>query len=192
MLCRDQIPDWMPQPVSWGGALEGNIVAAPSGNLVLLLRCRVYEDPAPGGRSYTLQHACRYQVSLPPGGPPQLQWKGFISMPGGGNKFNIKRDPATKLYLALTNPSIERYRSFDQRNTVTLVGVVAAAVLALCLPATLIAAWKRSLARKLCTMAATSCPVQGSDHSGCCRSPPHGAAQTVPLFVGWHHGKLGP
>lgn len=67
-------------------------------------------------------------VDLPPGmeagpGAGQLLWEGFVSMPGGGNKFTVRRDDAAGLYLALTNPSIDRYGGNpDARNILTLVG----------------------------------------------------------------------
>lgn len=53
----------------------------------------------------------------------RLEWGGFVDMPGGGNKFNVRWDPGTNLYLALANPSIDRYGANpDARNIVTLVG----------------------------------------------------------------------
>jgi hypothetical protein len=56
-------------------------------------------------------------------GPPgSLAWQGFVSMPGGGNKFIVRYDGSTGQYLALTNPSIDRYGSNpDARNILVLV-----------------------------------------------------------------------
>ena len=51
-----------------------------------------------------------------------LAWQGFVSMPGGGNKFIVRYDAGTAQYLALTNPSIDRYGSNpDARNILVLV-----------------------------------------------------------------------
>ena len=53
---------------------------------------------------------------------PGLQWAGFVSMPGGGNKFTARFDSGTGQYLALTNPSIDRYGgNADARNILVLV-----------------------------------------------------------------------
>ncbi|KAI7837021.1 hypothetical protein COHA_009098 [Chlorella ohadii] len=55
-------------------------------------------------------------------GPLRLNWQGFVEMPGGGNKFTARFDPSTRLYLALTNPSIDRYgANSDARNILALV-----------------------------------------------------------------------
>lgn len=54
--------------------------------------------------------------------PWRLQWHGFIDMPGGGNKFLVRYDAVSRRYLALTNPSIDRYGSNpDARNVLVLV-----------------------------------------------------------------------
>jgi len=85
-------------------------------------------------REYTLQHACMFeivdlgptphhlQISMDNRKEARLAWKGVVSMPGGGNKFNIIQDPKTKVYVSLTNPSIDRYGvHFDARNKLTLI-----------------------------------------------------------------------
>ncbi|KAI3429841.1 hypothetical protein D9Q98_010153 [Chlorella vulgaris] len=61
--------------------------------------------------------------ALPPPSPPHrpLLWHGFVDMPGGGNKFQVRFDPMSGRYLALTNPSIDRYGSnSDARNILVL------------------------------------------------------------------------
>ena len=69
----------------------------------------------------------RPQQGLPvvpeePRPPGSLVWQGFVSMPGGGNKFIVRYDGSTGQYMALTNPSIDRYGSNpDARNMLVLV-----------------------------------------------------------------------
>lgn len=100
----DMLPKWMPTPVVSGGYLEGNVVRSPRGGISLLLRCRVYNAAR---QTYTMQHACLFDVvgwDDPGGGAggdfndlgahgrprPALSWQGFVSMPGGGNKFVVR------------------------------------------------------------------------------------------------------
>ena len=46
-------------------------------------------------------------------------------MPGGGNKFTVRYDNMSRLYLSLTNPSIDRYGGNpDARNILMLVRIV--------------------------------------------------------------------
>lgn len=88
---REMIPDWMPEPVVSGGYLEGNTVVMPDGTLGLLMRCRVCDIK---NRLYTLEHACLFTLDGNPtpalNNVGALQWRGFISMPGGGNKFVVR------------------------------------------------------------------------------------------------------
>ncbi len=51
-----------------------------------------------------------------------LAWEGFVHMPGGGNKFMVRLDTSTGLYLALTNPGVDSLEAQpDTRNTLVLV-----------------------------------------------------------------------
>ena len=88
---REMIPDWMPEPIVSGGFLEGNAVVMPDGTLGLLMRCRVCDIK---NRLYTLEHACLFTLDGIPtptlNNVGALQWRGFISMPGGGNKFVVR------------------------------------------------------------------------------------------------------
>ncbi|PSC68514.1 glycosyl hydrolase [Micractinium conductrix] len=137
------LPAWMPAPVVSGGYLEGSAVRLPGGTGVgLLLRCRVYDAQS---RTYTLQHACFFTLGPSPvlsdapatrgaagggnstvwhqgsGDGGMLRWQGFVDLPGGGNKFVCRWDPFTRRYLALTNPSIDRYGANpDARNILVL------------------------------------------------------------------------
>ncbi|KAL4429835.1 hypothetical protein ABPG77_010952 [Micractinium sp. CCAP 211/92] len=91
----------------------------------LLASCR---PAALQGRTYTMQHACLFELRPSPGvepaaaGQDALQWRGFVDMPGGGNRFTARWVPQARLYLALTNPSIDRYgANADARNILVLV-----------------------------------------------------------------------
>lgn len=48
------------------------------------------------GRTYTMQHACLFELRPSPGAEPAaagqdaLQWRGFVDMPGGGNRFTAR------------------------------------------------------------------------------------------------------
>lgn len=92
---RSMLPRWMPSPVVNGGYLEGNAVVDLDGSMALLLRCRVTNAL---GQLYTLEHACLFALQQPPAGSAsngssadkKLVWRGFISMPGGGNKFTAR------------------------------------------------------------------------------------------------------
>ncbi|KAL4437386.1 hypothetical protein ABPG75_004525 [Micractinium tetrahymenae] len=122
----DMLPAWMPGPMVSGGYLEGNAVSLPGGAGVgLLLRCLVYDAQ---GRTYTMQHACLFQLRPGPSpgpaapGSDSLAWQDFVDMPGGGNRFTARWVPEARRYLALTNPSIDRYGSNpDARNILVLV-----------------------------------------------------------------------
>lgn len=42
-------------------------------------------------------------------------------MPGGGNMFNVRRDPVTQHYVALTNPQAAAAKGHNQRNELQLL-----------------------------------------------------------------------
>lgn len=42
-------------------------------------------------------------------------------IPGGGNKFVVRRDAVTALYVTLANPQTESALGFDQRNVLQLL-----------------------------------------------------------------------
>jgi len=99
----------------YGGWLEGNVVAAPDGRLVDILR--VHEMKR-GGRAALVQiSGDGRRVSFDPE-------RGFIDFPGGCKKFTIRRDPETDLYWSLTNwvhPDDEGGNAERTRNTVALI-----------------------------------------------------------------------
>ena len=97
---RDE-PPW--QQRQWQPGLHADRQLAPAGEA----------EAAPSGEQQQQQQQ-RQQ--------PGLQWAGFVSMPGGGNKFTVRFDSGTGHYMALTNPSIDRYGgNADARNILVLV-----------------------------------------------------------------------
>jgi hypothetical protein len=95
----------------WAAATEGSAAErrqAQRRQLAVAARQGAVAGPAAGGLQLL--------------GPMRLTWQGFVDMPGGGNKFTARFDPSTGLYLALTNPSIDRYGANpDARNILVLV-----------------------------------------------------------------------
>jgi hypothetical protein len=96
--------------------LEGNVVAAPSGELWNVLR--LHSAPVPN-KAIALR--------VEDGGRTQrfVRW---IEMPGGLSKFTIRRDPQTRQYITLSNsvpdgPLIRRFvqeRNIGPRNRLSL------------------------------------------------------------------------
>ena len=90
-------PAWIPS--EWGelerpGWFEGNVVETPTGELWNMLRfgARPLVDKA----TIIKIHDAGKRITFDPA-------SGFIHFPGGGHKFTIRRDPVTRLYLALVN-----------------------------------------------------------------------------------------
>ena len=105
-------PCWA--PAQWRaerpGWLEGNVVTAPEGRLLNLLR--VNSTPAADVAALVSIEKEGSHISFDPG-------NGFIDFPGGMTKFTIRRDPATKLYVTLSNTNTDRSHP-SQRNVLTL------------------------------------------------------------------------
>ena len=106
-------PRWA--PAEWGevvgpGWLEGNVVETPAGELVNILR--VHSAPAADRAAVVRVHDEGRRISFDPG-------SGFIEFPGGMTKFTIRRDPATGLYLTLSNNNTDP-RFPAQRNVLCL------------------------------------------------------------------------
>ena len=77
-----------------GTLIEGNVVEAPNGEVINLIRTN---------SSATSRFATRLHVS----GTDSLYFHpstDWVEMPGGGKKFTVRRDPVGGLYWALTNP----------------------------------------------------------------------------------------
>ena len=84
--------------------LEGNLIVAPDGNLVNILRVANRE----------------YAAILRDGNTE------FVVFPGGAKKFTIRWDKKTKLYWTLSNPALEKYplsaeNPASVRNTLVLM-----------------------------------------------------------------------
>jgi len=106
-------PDWV--PADWGkcpapGWLEGNVVAAPDGRLLNILR--VNSTPAVDKAAVVEIHGNGETLTFDPN-------TGFIDFPGGMTKFTIRRDPVSGRYLTLANSNTDpAYPS--QRNVLSL------------------------------------------------------------------------
>ena len=98
----------------FGGWLEGNILLAPDGNMVNLLRVHTEGLPekaaivayGPDGREAVFD--------------PQT---GFVDFPGGAKKFTVRFDPLSKYYWALVNPVQTQFEIVEPiavRNTLAL------------------------------------------------------------------------
>lgn len=110
-LGRD--PSWLEG--RFGGWLEGNVVVAPSGGLVNLLRADVRE---PRERAALIEIAEDGRSSR---FDPE---RGFIEFPGGCKKFTVRRDPRARRYWSLSNfipPSQVGGNVERTRNTLALL-----------------------------------------------------------------------
>ncbi len=106
-------PAWT--PTAWGavenpGWLEGNMVVTPDGALWDMLRFNA--KPLVDKVAVVKIHDEGRRISFDPA-------TGFIDFPGGMSKFTIRRDPATGLYLTLSN-NITDPTNARQRNILSL------------------------------------------------------------------------
>jgi hypothetical protein len=95
--------------------LEGNVVEAPNGRLVNILRNNF--QPI-GGR------ACLLDLSDDEKTLSFNQDSGFLDFPGGSKKFTIRFDEKSGLYWSLTNYMTEKFRNDNPertRNTLALI-----------------------------------------------------------------------
>ena len=101
-------------PASWDpapdnpGYLEGNMVAGPDGTLYNILRFN--------SRPYIGNYAVMLRFNE---GRNAFEFDSIIKLPGGHTKFMIRRDPATGLYITLSNPNTDA-KYIDQRNILAL------------------------------------------------------------------------
>lgn len=89
--------DWVPP--AWGrldapGWLEGNVVVAPDGGLVNIMR--LHAAPLWDRAALLRLDAAGCRLTFDPG-------DGLLDLPGGHTKFTIRHDPRTGLYLTLSN-----------------------------------------------------------------------------------------
>ena len=101
------LPDWGARPTC-PGWLEGNIVQAPDGQLLDILRFNA-EPHSDKAAVLRLSDDGRTLAAKPE----------FIDLPGGCHKFSVRRDPATGLYLTLSNNNTAKAHPW-QRNKLSL------------------------------------------------------------------------
>jgi hypothetical protein len=107
-------PAWV--PAEWGtlvnpGWLEGNCVETPGGEVWNILR--FHSDPLADRAAIVTVHDDGRTIRFDPA-------SGWIDFPGGMTKFTIRRDPASGLYLTLSNPNSDVRRGASQRNVLAL------------------------------------------------------------------------
>ena len=93
--------NYLPSDKQWldgqmRGWLEGNVVVAPDGSLVNLLRVAGSTNQVVGKAALTTVSADGTQLSFDPA-------TGFIDLPGGSKKFTVRHDPETNRYWSLVN-----------------------------------------------------------------------------------------
>ncbi|HNQ90355.1 MAG TPA: exo-alpha-sialidase [Verrucomicrobiota bacterium] len=101
------VTNFLPSNTNWnqgdfGAWLEGNVVLAPDGGLVNLLRVHTRSPDekaalvrvAPDGRTLDFDPA-----------------SGFVPFPGGAKKFTVRFDPSSRQYWALASIVLDRHRA---------------------------------------------------------------------------------
>lgn len=101
---------------NFNGFLEGNIVAAPNGAIINLLRVSLKKG---GGKATVLTLGKEGSILFDPE-------KDFINFPGGSTKFHVLYDPVSLKYWALSNPVLKKHQDekADEsliRNTLVLM-----------------------------------------------------------------------
>jgi hypothetical protein len=113
--------EFLPSDRSWNGGdmgawLEGNVVVAPDGKLVNLLRVDTQGFP---------ERAAWVSIESPDGAPRFDPRVGFIPLPGGAKKFTIRFDPRSRRYWTLASVVPEGWEGAGKpariRNTLGLV-----------------------------------------------------------------------
>jgi arylsulfatase len=100
---------------TFGSWLEGNAVATPAGGVVDILR--VQQPGYPEKAAVVRISADGKTATFDPA-------KDFVDFPGGGKKFTVRFDPASKKYWALANhvpKEFEGPNAASRRNTLALV-----------------------------------------------------------------------
>ena len=107
-------PNWLDG--QFNGFLEGNIVAAPNGAIINLLRVSMKNG---GGKAAVLTLGKNGRILFDPA-------TDFISFPGGSTKFHVLYDSVSRRYWALSNPVLKKHldEKADEsliRNTLVLM-----------------------------------------------------------------------
>lgn len=105
-------PSWTPKewgPVPKPGWLEGNVVEAPNGELLNILRFN--STPVADKAAVVHIHEQGARLTFDP-------HRDFIDFPGGMTKFTIRRDPQTGLYWTLANNNTDPAHA-SQRNVLS-------------------------------------------------------------------------
>lgn len=106
-------PEWLGG--QFGGWLEGNVVVAPDGRLLNLLRVEVPSQP---------ERAAVTEVDTERGRLLFHPREGFVELPGAAKKFTIRFDPPSGLYWSIVNYVPEEYAGGhpgETRNSAALV-----------------------------------------------------------------------
>lgn len=109
----------IPGDSSWlsgdfGGWLEGNLVVAPDGNLVNILRIDLPHPPEKVALMTIIPDS--HQTRFDPD-------DGFFNFPGGAKKFTIRFDPSSRYYWSMVNnikPEFDDREPISVRNTLSL------------------------------------------------------------------------
>ena len=108
-------------PPSWGPVLqpiqpwvEGNAVQGPDGSIYNLLRLE-------NGWSKSRPVANKAILLRAPHPTKRQEFVGIYDMPGGSSKFTVRRDPASRRYIALTNNVTNVTACPSARNVLVLV-----------------------------------------------------------------------
>jgi hypothetical protein len=107
-------PSWLGD--KFGGWLEGNVVVAPEGDPVNILRADYRAGPEEKVAVIPISEDGK-RLTFDPA-------KGFRDFPGGCKKFTIRFDPVAKVYWSLTNwvpPRDSNPAPQSTRNTLALV-----------------------------------------------------------------------
>lgn len=109
---------WLPAdwpPLERPGFLEGNVVAAPDGEIYNILRC----NSIPVVGKAVMLRVIHERTSAGTEGSLHQEFARIIDFPGGMSKFTIRRDCVSGLYLTISNNNTDPGYA-NQRNVLSL------------------------------------------------------------------------